>query len=171
MLAKQIEERMHGDWSMIREEDLERIWPRDEEDREKRSRNLRRNMDFVWGFYQRECAPSSINGRRMKDRNRGLGCNESSGITLVIYSSASAIQIVRQRQTVHNLSELTYIAAPIALRRRLKFKARGRISRWNKKLPPPIPDRRERRLFPPEQSRCEPFIRMSSIGAWPDSRI
>jgi hypothetical protein len=26
-LAKQIEERMHGDWSMIREDHLERIWP------------------------------------------------------------------------------------------------------------------------------------------------
>ena len=31
-LAKQIEERMHGDWSMIREDDLERIWPINEED-------------------------------------------------------------------------------------------------------------------------------------------
>ena len=37
-LAKQIEERMHGDWSMIWEDDLERIWPMNEEDREEKIR-------------------------------------------------------------------------------------------------------------------------------------
>jgi hypothetical protein len=35
-LVKKIEERMHGEWSMIREEDLERIWPINEEDREEK---------------------------------------------------------------------------------------------------------------------------------------
>jgi len=35
-LAKQIGERMHGDWSMIREDQLERIWPINEEDREEK---------------------------------------------------------------------------------------------------------------------------------------
>jgi hypothetical protein len=46
----------------------------------------------------------------VRDRNRSAGCNESSGITLVSYGSASAIQIVRQRQIVHNPSELADIA-------------------------------------------------------------
>jgi len=35
----------------------------------------------------------------MTDRNRGLGCNESSGITLVSYSIASAIRIVRPAES------------------------------------------------------------------------
>ena len=35
-LAKQIEERMNGEWSMIRQEDLERIWPINEENRKEK---------------------------------------------------------------------------------------------------------------------------------------
>jgi len=49
-LAKQIERQMHGKlWAQcaIYERDSERIWPLNEKDREAKSPNLRKNMDFV----------------------------------------------------------------------------------------------------------------------------
>jgi len=52
-LAKQIEERMHGDWSMIREDDLERIWPINEEDREEKIAQFAKKYGFCLRFYQK----------------------------------------------------------------------------------------------------------------------
>jgi hypothetical protein len=45
-LAKQIEQRMHGDWSMIRDEDLERVWPINEQDREEKIAQFAKNYGF-----------------------------------------------------------------------------------------------------------------------------
>jgi len=50
-LAKQIEERMHGDWSMIREEDLERVWPINEEDREEKIAQFAKKYGFRLRHY------------------------------------------------------------------------------------------------------------------------
>ena len=52
-LAKQIEERMHDDWSMIREEDLERIWPINEEDREEKIAQFANKYGLRLRFYQK----------------------------------------------------------------------------------------------------------------------
>ena len=52
-LAKQIEERMHGEWSMIREEDLERIWPINEEDREEKIAQFAKKYGFRLRFYSK----------------------------------------------------------------------------------------------------------------------
>ena len=52
-LAKQIEERMHGDWSMIREDHLERIWPINEEDREEKIAQFAKKYGFRLRFYQK----------------------------------------------------------------------------------------------------------------------
>jgi hypothetical protein len=50
-LAKQIEERMHGEWSMIREEDLERIWPINEVDREQKIAQFAEKYGFRLRLY------------------------------------------------------------------------------------------------------------------------
>ena len=52
-LAKQIEERMHGVWkhSMIRDADLERIWPINEEDREEKIAQFAKQYGFRLRFY------------------------------------------------------------------------------------------------------------------------
>jgi hypothetical protein len=52
-LAKQIEERMHGVWKhcMIRDEDLERIWPTNEEDREEKIAQFATKYGFRLRFY------------------------------------------------------------------------------------------------------------------------
>jgi hypothetical protein len=50
-LAKQIEERMHGDWSMVLEEHLERIWPINEEDREEKITQFARKYGFRLRLY------------------------------------------------------------------------------------------------------------------------
>jgi hypothetical protein len=50
-LAKQIEERMHGDWSMIRDEDLERFWPINEEDREEKIAQFAKRYGFRLRVY------------------------------------------------------------------------------------------------------------------------
>jgi len=52
-LAKQIEERMRGDWSMIRDEDLGRIWPINEEDREEKIAQFATKYGFRLRFYQK----------------------------------------------------------------------------------------------------------------------
>jgi len=52
-LAKQIEQRMHGDWSMIHDEDLERVWPIDEEDREEKIAQFANEYGFRLRFYQK----------------------------------------------------------------------------------------------------------------------
>jgi len=54
-LAKQIEGGMHGEWKhcMIYEKDLERIWPRDEEDREKKIAEFAKKYGFRLRFYQK----------------------------------------------------------------------------------------------------------------------
>jgi hypothetical protein len=52
-LAKRIEERMHGDWSMIREDDLERIWPINEEGREEKIAQFATKYGFRLRFYQK----------------------------------------------------------------------------------------------------------------------
>jgi hypothetical protein len=52
-LAKQIEERMHGEWkhSMIDEKDLERIWPINEEDREEKIAQFAKKYGFRLRLY------------------------------------------------------------------------------------------------------------------------
>jgi len=50
-LVKQIEERMHGNWSMIRDEDLERIWPINEEDREAKIAQFAKKYGFRLRLY------------------------------------------------------------------------------------------------------------------------
>ena len=50
-LVKQIEQRMHDDWSMIREEDLERIWPITAEDREEKIAQFAKEYGFRLRFY------------------------------------------------------------------------------------------------------------------------
>ena len=50
-LAKQIEERMHGEWSMIRDEDLERIWPINETDRKEKIAQFAKKYGFRLGLY------------------------------------------------------------------------------------------------------------------------
>jgi hypothetical protein len=52
-LAKQIEERMHGEWRhcMIRDEDLERIWPINEEDREEKIARFAKKYGFRLRLY------------------------------------------------------------------------------------------------------------------------
>jgi hypothetical protein len=50
-LAKQIEERMHGDWSMIRDEDLERIWPINEEHRQEKIAQFAKKYGFCLRLY------------------------------------------------------------------------------------------------------------------------
>jgi hypothetical protein len=52
-LAKQIEEQMHGEWSIIWEEDLERIWPINEEDREEKIAQFAKKYGFRLRFYQK----------------------------------------------------------------------------------------------------------------------
>ena len=53
-LAKQIELRMQGDdWSMIREDDLERIWPINEKDREEKIAQFAKKYGFRLRFYQK----------------------------------------------------------------------------------------------------------------------
>ena len=52
-LAKQIEQRMHGDWSMIHDENLERVWPIDEEDREEEIAQFANKYGFRLRFYQK----------------------------------------------------------------------------------------------------------------------
>jgi hypothetical protein len=52
-LAKKIEERMHGDWSMIRDEDLERIWPINEEDREEKIAQFAKKYGLRLRFYEK----------------------------------------------------------------------------------------------------------------------
>jgi hypothetical protein len=52
-LAKQIEQRMHGDWSMIHDEDLERVWPIDEEDREEKIAQFANKYGLRLRFYQK----------------------------------------------------------------------------------------------------------------------
>ena len=54
-LAKQIEERMRGQWrhSVIYEKDLERIWPRDEKDREKKIAEFAKKYGFRLRFYRK----------------------------------------------------------------------------------------------------------------------
>jgi hypothetical protein len=50
-LAKRIEERMHGDWSMIRDEELERLWPINEEDREEKIAQFAKKYGFRLRVY------------------------------------------------------------------------------------------------------------------------
>jgi len=50
-LAKQIEERMNGEWSMIREEDLERIWPINEENRKDKIAQFAKKYGFRLRLY------------------------------------------------------------------------------------------------------------------------
>ena len=50
-LAKQIEERMRDEWSMIREEDLERVWPINEEDREEKIAQFANKYGFRLRHY------------------------------------------------------------------------------------------------------------------------
>jgi hypothetical protein len=50
-LAKRIEERMHSDWSMIREDQLERIWPINEEDREEKIAHFAKKYGFRLRLY------------------------------------------------------------------------------------------------------------------------
>jgi hypothetical protein len=51
-LAKEIEKRMHGDdCSMIREDDLERVWPINEEDREEKIAQFALKYGFRLRFY------------------------------------------------------------------------------------------------------------------------
>ena len=52
-LAKQIEERMHGEWKhcTIHDKDLERIWPINEEDREKKIAQFAKKYGFRLRFY------------------------------------------------------------------------------------------------------------------------
>jgi len=54
-LAKQIERGMHGGWRhcMIYEKDLERIWPRDDEEREKKIAEFAKKYGFRLRFYQK----------------------------------------------------------------------------------------------------------------------
>ena len=52
-LAKQIKERMNGEWSMIRDEDLGRIWPIDEKDREEKITQFANKYGFRLRFYQK----------------------------------------------------------------------------------------------------------------------
>ena len=51
-LAKQIEERMRDEWSMIREEDLERVWPINEEDREEKIAQFAKEHGFRLIYYK-----------------------------------------------------------------------------------------------------------------------
>ena len=50
-LVKQIEERMHGDWSMVLEEHLERIWPINEEGREEKIAQFAEKYGFRLRLY------------------------------------------------------------------------------------------------------------------------
>jgi hypothetical protein len=54
-LAKQIEERMHGIWKhcMIRDTDLERIWPIHELDREEKIAQFATKYGFRLRFYEK----------------------------------------------------------------------------------------------------------------------
>jgi hypothetical protein len=54
-LAKQIEERMHGEWRhcMIRDEDLERIWPINEAEREDKIPQFAKRYGFRLRFYRK----------------------------------------------------------------------------------------------------------------------
>ena len=54
-LAKQIERQMKGEWrhSMIYEKDLERVWPRDEEDRKEKITEFAKKYGFRLRFYQK----------------------------------------------------------------------------------------------------------------------
>ena len=54
-LAKQIEGGMHGEWKhcMIYEKDLERIWPTDEEDRERKIAEFAKKYGFRLRFYSK----------------------------------------------------------------------------------------------------------------------
>jgi hypothetical protein len=53
-LAKEIERRMHGVWRhcIIRDKDLERIWPIHEEDREEKIAQFAKKYGFRLRFYQ-----------------------------------------------------------------------------------------------------------------------
>ena len=53
MLAKQIEERMHGVWKhcLIYEKDLERIWPINENDRKEKIAQFATKYGFHLRFY------------------------------------------------------------------------------------------------------------------------
>ena len=55
-LAKQIEERMHSEWRhcVIRDEDLERIWPINEEDREKKIARFAKKYGFRLRLYSKK---------------------------------------------------------------------------------------------------------------------
>jgi hypothetical protein len=50
-LAKQIEQRMHGDGSMIHDEDLERVWPINEEEREEKIAQFAKKYGFRLRVY------------------------------------------------------------------------------------------------------------------------
>jgi len=54
-LAKEIELRMHGQWKhcMIRDEDLQRIWPTDEKHREEKIAQFEKQYGFRLRFYQK----------------------------------------------------------------------------------------------------------------------
>ena len=54
-LAKQIERQMKGvlKHCVIRDKDLERIWPRDEEDREEKIAEFAKKYGFRLRFYQK----------------------------------------------------------------------------------------------------------------------
>ena len=53
MLAKQIEERMHGVWKhcLIYEKDLERVWPINEKDRKEKIAQFATKYGFHLRFY------------------------------------------------------------------------------------------------------------------------
>jgi DNA-binding CsgD family transcriptional regulator len=54
-LAKQLEERIYGEWKhcVIRDEELERIWPINEENREEKIAQFARKYGFRLKFYQK----------------------------------------------------------------------------------------------------------------------
>ena len=54
-LAKQIERGMHGQWKhcLIQEKELERVWPINEKDREKKIAEFARKYGFRLRFYRK----------------------------------------------------------------------------------------------------------------------
>ena len=54
-LAKEIKRRMKGEWRhcMVRDKDLERIWPIHEEDREKKIAEFAKKYGFRLRFYSK----------------------------------------------------------------------------------------------------------------------
>ena len=54
-LAKQIERGMHGEWKhcLIRDKDLERIWPINEKDREEKIAQFAKKYGFRLRFYRK----------------------------------------------------------------------------------------------------------------------